>query len=76
MDERGRRVAEYTTPNGKVIATYIEPGTALFCIKFTTGGELPPELCGMFTSSYVANKTIEGYLSKVSEKSRKVSKDS
>lgn len=68
-------MAEYITPNGKTIVTYLEPETALLRIKFTSGGELPLELSGMFTSSVIANKVIEGYLAKLPNTPKKVTKD-
>ena len=75
MEEGVRRMAEYTTPNGKVIATYIDPGTAMYRIKFTTGGELPVELSGIFTSSFVAERTIQGYIARVEEASKRTVKE-
>jgi hypothetical protein len=60
-------MAEFTTPNGKQISTFIEPGTAMIRIKFNTGGELPVELSGMFTSLRVAHQTIEGYIQQVTD---------
>jgi hypothetical protein len=58
-------MSEFKTPNGKVIVTYNVPGTAHVGIKFTTGGELPTELSGLFTSVRVADQMIGAYLGKL-----------
>jgi len=57
----------FTTPNGKEISTFIDPATAHVRIKFNTGGELPVELSGLFTSVRVAEQTIKGYIANVTE---------
>lgn len=64
-------MSQFETPNGKVIATFIDPGTAHVRIKFTTGGELPAELSGLFTSIRVAEQMIKGYISKLEQEEEK-----
>ena len=54
----------YTTAGGKEIAIYNDPVTAHIKIKFTTGGELPRELTGIFTTPARAKQAVEGYLLK------------
>lgn len=68
-------MSEFVTPNGKTIDYFTEPGTSLLRIKFTTGGELPSELSGLFTSVYEVEKTIKGYLGKAVESSKKAVKE-
>lgn len=65
---------QFETPNGKIVTTFIDPGTAHVRIKFTTGGELPAELSGLFTSIRVAEQMIRGYISKLSLEQEKVKK--
>lgn len=50
----------YKTPNGKEIATYYD-GRNLR-VKFTTGGELPESLSGIFTNTIHANNAILKYI--------------
>jgi len=57
-------MSEFTTPNGKKVATYVEPGTSMFKVKFIPGGELPVELSGLYTSSNFADRAIQAYIAK------------
>ena len=50
------------TPNGKELAIVRCPKTAHLNIQFTTGGELPQELSGIYTSEAFAKKAITSYL--------------
>jgi hypothetical protein len=52
----------YTTPNGKEIQIVRDPKTAHIKIQFGSGGELPQELSGFYTSESFASRTIVGYL--------------
>lgn len=52
----------YTTPAGKEIQCIIDPKTAHVKIQFTTGGELPASLQGLFTSIREAEKEIYRYI--------------
>lgn len=54
----------YITPNGKELQITIAPNTSHHKISFTSGGELPVELSGLFTSTYEATKAILAYLGK------------
>lgn len=67
-------MSTFTTPNGKEISTFIDPATAHIRIKFNTGGELPAELSGLFTSTWVAEKMINTYISEVTESPKRVIK--
>lgn len=64
----------FTTPNGKSISTFIEPNTSLIRIKFDTGGELPEELSGYFTSERSAHQAITNYILQVTEKPKRTIK--
>jgi hypothetical protein len=52
----------YTTPNGKEIQIVRDPKTAHIKIQFGSGGELPQELTGFYTSEAFASRAIVGYL--------------
>lgn len=52
------------TLGGKEINIYTDPVSAHLRIKFTTGGELPTELSGIFTSPARAKAAVESYLRK------------
>lgn len=62
---------KYVTPNGKEISTTICPRTAHVKIQFTSGGELPEELSGLFTSVRMANVAIEAYIKRQEQKRSK-----
>lgn len=50
----------YKTPNGKEITTFYS-GRNL-AVRFTSGGELPEELSGVWTNEVELDKTIQKYL--------------
>lgn len=50
------------TPNGKEIQ--IVGDRTLYKIQFSTGGQLPKELQGLFTSHTEAKRKIDQYLEK------------
>lgn len=58
---------KFKTRGGKEIVTFIDPISAHVRIKFTSGGELPPELTGLFTSVRTANVAIISYLERNKE---------
>lgn len=58
---------KFKTKGGKEIVTFIDPVSAHVKIKFTSGGELPPELTGLFTSVRAANIAIISYLERNKE---------
>ena len=64
----------FETPNGKVIQLVICPKTAHVKIQFASGGELPEELAGLYTSEGFAEKDVIAYLEKLSEKQNKSTK--
>lgn len=55
----------FETPNGKQIAMVICPKTAHIKVQFTSGGELPVELSGLYTSQTDAEKDIMIYIEKL-----------
>jgi hypothetical protein len=55
-------VTEFKTPGGKGIEIYTCPVTAHQKIKLTSGGILPEELSGVFTSIALAQIAITTYL--------------
>ena len=67
-------MSQFETPNGKTIVTFIDPSNAHVRIKFTTGGELPAELSGIFTSIRVAEQMIRSYISRIDPVEDKVKK--
>ena len=62
---------KYTTPNGKEIESYRCPQSAQWKIKFTSGGELPEELTGIYTTDKFAEIAINKYLEKQETKKTK-----
>ncbi len=53
---------KYKTKAGKEIALFICPKTNHIKVQFSSGGELPEELTGLFTSEREADKVITSYL--------------
>lgn len=53
---------KYITPNGKEIEVKYDGRNCK--IQFTSGGELPAELSGLFTSPYFADMAILSYINK------------
>ena len=54
----------YTTQNGKEINIVRDQGSPHLKIQFASGGELPQELSGIFTSEPFAENAIKEYLGK------------
>lgn len=52
----------YVTPNGKEIAIINAPGTGHYKVQFTSGGELPESLSGLYTSIKEAEKEVLCYI--------------
>jgi hypothetical protein len=50
------------TPQGKEIQIYIDPKTAFRKLSFTSGGELPEQLSGIFTSEREAMRAVNDYV--------------
>jgi hypothetical protein len=61
----------FTTPNGKEIQIQRDPKSAQYFIQFGSGGELPEELGGIFTSQLFAETAINKYLEKQETKKSK-----
>ena len=51
----------FITPNGKEIEILRDKSTAQYKIQFTTGGELPLELSGIFTNQTYAQTAVNFY---------------
>jgi hypothetical protein len=67
---------KFETPNGKEIEIYRCPTSAQYRVKFTSGGELPVELSGLYTDSIIAQTDVLRYIEeKESKKKTKDSKD-
>lgn len=62
--EHDDMVRQYKTPNGKVIEAVPEGVYGLWVVRFKSGGELPVELQGMFTTINYAESAINSYLAK------------
>jgi hypothetical protein len=65
-------MSEFETYSGKGVDTFVCPKTAHIRIKFTSGGELPEVLSGLFTSHQVACTTIKNYIE--TNKAKKIKK--
>ena len=65
----------YTTPNGKEIQIVRDPKTAHIKIQFGSGGELPQELSGFYTSEAFASRAIVGYLEGLAKQPVEVKKE-
>lgn len=59
---------QYFTPAGKEIQAKHCTKSPLFKIEFATGGELPEELTGRYTTEREVGRAISMYLAKVTEK--------
>ena len=57
----------FETPAGKEIQVIRNP-QAMWKIQFATGGELPEELTGIYTTDREAIKTVQVYLEKVKDR--------
>jgi len=55
-------MTELVTANGKELKVVIDPKTAHYKIQFTSGGELPSELAGLYTTTQVAAIDIIKYI--------------
>jgi hypothetical protein len=64
----------FTTPNGKEIEIFRDKQSAQYKIQFTSGGELPEELTGIFTNELFAETAINKYLEK--QETKKVKSES
>lgn len=64
-------VETFTTPNDKEIQIFIDESTAQHRVQFKSGGELPVELTGIFTSAAIARVAVQSYLGKNQDKFEK-----
>lgn len=58
----------YKTEAGKEIEAVLDPKTCRHRIQFTSGGELPIDLQGIFTNKTFADRAIVAYLGRVVSK--------
>jgi hypothetical protein len=65
---------EFYTDNDKAIKIYRIKNTGLYCAKFSQGGQLPPELTGMYTSPALVKEAIAKYLDRMSNKKKTTAK--
>lgn len=78
--QQERNVLKYKTPKGKVIKIFVqEKGAPHYKVEFESGGLLPKELKGKFTSKRYAIKAVEAYLDRLkaideAEKDKKAEK--
>lgn len=56
------------TPGGKEIYYARSKDKSHRCIEFGSGGMLPPQLKGMFTSPHAAKSAVESYLARIEAK--------
>lgn len=59
------------TANGKEIAIVNAPGTGHYKIQFTSGGEIPQSLSGLYTSISAAEKAAISYVELSKQKETK-----
>lgn len=57
-----------TTPGGKEIYYARSKNNSHRCIEFGSGGQLPKQLHGMFTSPHAAQAAVLSYLARVEAK--------
>ena len=68
-------MSNLVTANGKEIAIVNAPGTGHYKIQFTTGGELPQVLTGLYTSAFEADKAARNYVEQSKQVKPKTSKE-
>jgi len=61
----------HVTPNGKEVVVVNKPGTGHYKVQFTSGGELPEELSGLYTTTHAANIAIVSYIERQKQKPKK-----
>ena len=67
-DSRCAKVLLGTTPNGKEIYLVRVPNKSVRNIAFGSGGQLPPQLEGGFSSVAAATKVVDSYIAKLEAK--------
>jgi hypothetical protein len=68
-------MTKYVTPNGKELTVINQPGTGHYKIQFTSGGELPEYLSGLYTKVSTAEVAITHYIENLKVKSKKTTKE-
>lgn len=64
-------MGKFVTPNGKELEVVNKPGTGHYKIQFTSGGELPESLSGIYTTVSVADIAITHYIKNLESKVKK-----
>ena len=59
---------EFSTKAGKEIKLVVDPKTAHYKLYFGSGGELPENLTGLYTSEKAAEEDINKYLAEKNKK--------
>lgn len=68
-------MTNFVTPNGKEIVVVNQPGTGHYKIQFTSGGELPESLSGLYTTVSTANLDIIKYIEIQKSKAKKTKEE-
>lgn len=68
-------MTQFITPNGKEIQVVNKPGTGHYKIQFTTGGEVPEYLSGLYTKVSTAEIAIIQYIELLKAKSKKTKEE-
>lgn len=65
-------MSNLVTINGKELKVVIDPKTAHYKLQFTSGGELPVELTGLYTSAAVATLDAIKYIERNKNKAEAI----
>jgi hypothetical protein len=68
-------MTNFVTPNGKEIVVVNQPGTGHYKVQFTSGGELPESLSGLYTTVLAANIAIVQYIEILKSKAKKTKEE-
>jgi hypothetical protein len=68
-------MSNFVTPNGKEISIVNQKGTGHYKIQFNSGGELPENLSGLYTSVSTATIAVVQYISTLEAKAKKTTKE-
>lgn len=68
-------MSTFVTPNGKELVVVNQKGTGHYKIQFTSGGELPEYLSGLYTSVATAQIAANQYIKTLEAKVKKTTKE-
>lgn len=68
-------MGKFVTPNGKELEVVNKPGTGHYKIQFTSGGELPEYLTGLYTTVSLADIAIIQYIKNLETKVKKTKEE-